>query len=129
MRRPTDSETVSLKALAKGRKFRSLPYLLTQSAHHLSQPLHLSKSSPLRLSNYPSVYLSLHPSAASYHPPTGDCSHLGQLFLLGTLLYIFFALKIHFVLAVFLSRAKLANLAARSRLLFHLRTPRPAGVL
>lgn len=48
--------------LAWGESFACLlAYLLTPSAHHLSQPLHLSKSAPsIYLTTHLSIYLSIH---------------------------------------------------------------------
>ena len=54
--------TVSFKALARRESFARLPtYLFSPSAHHLSHPLHLSKSAPsIYLTAHLSIYRSIH---------------------------------------------------------------------
>lgn len=131
----TPKTTVSLKA--KGESFGCLlPYLFTPSAHHLTQPLHLSKSAP-------SIYLTTHLSIyRSIHLPALITPHR-LLFLFRTALShsLFFHLALHSTVPLihFLTLqihllysftcAKLANLAmesrADSRLLFHLALQTP----
>lgn len=63
--------------LAWGESFACLlAYLLTPSAHHLSQPLHLSKSAPSILLPI-CLFISLS-ICQLLSLPTGYCSHLGQ---------------------------------------------------
>ncbi|MEQ2227073.1 hypothetical protein ILYODFUR_033942 [Ilyodon furcidens] len=60
--------TVSPKVIAQEESLACLLlYLFTPSSHLPTSPS--QQISPLYLSNHPSAYLSLYPSASSYHPP------------------------------------------------------------
>lgn len=110
--------------LAWGESFACLlAYLLTPSAHHLSQPLHLSKSAPsIYLTTHLSIYLSIHlPALITPHRllfsfrtvlPFSAFIFFSSYPPLHLLWFFFFLTPQIYLLCMF-SFAKLANLEKR----------------